>query len=217
MSGRIRVVTECRFSRDTVIPIGLMELGEFTATYARVGNDELLCLWADRHTLVPEAVIALDSEVQKRGLKKEDASRIKSRIGVLAARESKSQARKQVLSAKYEHNMRRFTGWKEPDFYSPYGSRDIRTAFAHLRHKYRAWEAFREHTGHWPLFSIWFHFLSWMALLGLFVFAFVRIPTRIWDNGWSTVAFLVCFLLLIGVRELGARLMRKLDWKRYGP
>jgi hypothetical protein len=53
-----------------------MDLSEFAANYAHFGDDELLCLWADRNTLVPEAVIALDSELQRRGLKKQNATRV---------------------------------------------------------------------------------------------------------------------------------------------
>ena len=39
-----------------------MDLSEFTANYALLSDDELLSLWANRNTLVPEAVIALDGE-----------------------------------------------------------------------------------------------------------------------------------------------------------
>jgi hypothetical protein len=129
-----------------------MDLSEFTANYSQLGDDQLLCLWADRNALVPEAAIALDSEIQRRGLKKENAERIKKRFDTLAAREDKGPLGKQVATAKYERNMRHFVGWQEPEFYSPYGNRDIRNTFAYIRHKYRVWKAFRNHTGHWPVF-----------------------------------------------------------------
>ena len=34
-----------------------MDLSEFTANYALLSDDELLSLWANRNTLVPEAVM----------------------------------------------------------------------------------------------------------------------------------------------------------------
>jgi hypothetical protein len=194
-----------------------MDLSEFTANYTQLGDDELLCLWADRNTLVPEAASALDSEIQRRGLKKENAARVKKRLDALAAREEKGPLANQVAAAKYERDMRHFVGWKEPEFYSPYrSSRDIRNTFAYIRHTYRVWKAFHDHTGHWPVFSIWFHFLSWMAVLGFLLAACVWAGERQRGSSWIMFAVVGGFLVLLGVRELGARLMRRLDWKRYG-
>jgi hypothetical protein len=193
-----------------------MDLSGFTANYSHLGDDELLSLWAERNTLVPEAVTALDSELQRRGLDKQNATRVKKRLDALAAREAKGPLVNQVAAARYQHNMQHFVGWKEPKFSSPYGSRDIRTMFASIRHKYRVWKAFREHTGHWPVFSIWFHFLSWLAVLGFAASAFVWVGERERESHWIMFAVLGCVLVLLGARELGARLMRKLDWKRYG-
>jgi hypothetical protein len=194
-----------------------MDLPEFTANYAHLSDDELLSLWADRNTLVPEAAIALDSELQRRGLNKQNAARVKKRFDALAAREAKGPLVNQVAAAQYERNMRHFVGWEEPKFSSPYGNRDIRTFFASIRHKYRVWKAFRDHTGHWPVFSIWFHFLSWLAVLVFTLSAFVWVEERKWESSWMTMFAVVgCVLVLLGARELGARLMRKLDWKRYG-
>jgi len=192
-----------------------MDLSEFTANYSQLGDDQLLCLWADRNALVPEAAMALDNEIQRRGLKKENAERTKKRFDTLAAREEKGPLGKQVATAKYERNMRHFVGWQEPEFYSPYGGRDIRNTFVYLRHKYRVWSAFRDHTGHWPVFSIWFYFLSWMAVFGFALAAFVCIEERKWSGTWTIVAVIGCVLVLLGARELGARLIRKLDWKRF--
>jgi sulfite exporter TauE/SafE len=112
--------------------------------------------------------------------------------------------------------MRHFVGWEEPKFSSPYGSRDVRTAFASIRHKYKVWKAFRDHTGHWPVFSIWFHFLSWLAVIGFAVSAFVWVVDRPRESRWIMFAVAGVLLVLLGARELCARLMRKLDWKRYG-
>jgi len=160
--------------------------------------------------------MALDSEIQRRGLKKENAERIKKRLDALAAREEKGPLLNQVAVAKNERNLRRFVGWQEPKFHSPYGSRDIRTTFAHIRHKYRVWKAFRDHTDHWPVFSIWFYFLSLLAVWGFVLFAFGWLQGRKREGGWGVAAVIVCVLILLGLRELGARLMRKLDWKKFG-
>ena len=192
-----------------------MDLSQFAENYTHLGDDELLCLWADQVTLVPEAVMALDSEIQRRGLKKQDAARIKRRLDTLAAREKKGPIEKQIAEAKYERNMGHFVGWEEPEFYSPYGSRDIRRMFASIRHRYRVWKAFHDHTGHWPTFSIWFHFVSWLAVVGLSAYAFIWVE-RQWESRWMIFAVVGVFLVLVGAREFGARLIRKLDWKRYG-
>lgn len=119
-----------------------MDISEFTASYSQPSDDQLLCLWADRNALVPEAAMALDSEIQRRGLKKENAERIKKRFDTLAAREEKGPLSKQVAMAKNERKMRHFVGWQEPEFYPPYGGRDIRNTFAYIRHKHRVWRAF---------------------------------------------------------------------------
>jgi hypothetical protein len=193
-----------------------MDLSEFTANYTQLSDDELLCLWADRNTLVPEAIMTLDSEIQRRGLKKENAVRVKKRLETLVERERKGPLQRQVSEAKYERNMRHFVGWEEPEFFSPYGRRDIRAMFGSIRHKYRVWKAFREHTGHWPVFSIWFHFLSWLAVIGFTVLAFVWAGERRGESRWISFAIPVVIFMLFGARELGSRLMRKLDWKRYG-
>jgi hypothetical protein len=193
-----------------------MDLSEFTANYAHLSDDELLSLWADRNTLVPEAAIALDCELERRGLDKRNSTRVKKRLDSLAAREAKGPLGNQVNAAKYERNMRHFVGWEEPKFSSPYGSRDIRTMFASIRHRYRVWKAFRDHTGHWPIFSICFHFLSWSAIVGFTLFAFIWVEERKQESRWIMFAVVGCILVLLGARNLGARLMRKLDWKRYG-
>jgi hypothetical protein len=81
-----------------------MDLSDFTTTYAHVADDDLLCLWAERNTLVPEAITALDTEIQRRGLKKQNAARVKKRLDALAAREENGPLSKQVcgeLRAEY--------------------------------------------------------------------------------------------------------------------
>jgi hypothetical protein len=154
--------------------------------------------------------------MQRRGLNKQKAALVKKRFDALQARENNGLLEKQVNEAKYERNMRHFDGWKEPEFYSPYGSRDIRVVFAYIRHEYRVWKAFHEHTGHWPVFSIWFHFLSGIVVYGLFCAGLIWIETQKWVSGWYSAAVVVCFLLLLSARNLGARQIRKLDWRRFG-
>jgi hypothetical protein len=180
-----------------------MDLSDYAAHYARIGDDELLCLWVDRDTLVTEAAMALDNELIRRGLDKQSASRIKKRLDALAAREVKGPLMNQIAEARYERDMRHFVGWQEPKFYSSYGGRDIRNTFAHIRHKYRVWKTFRDHTGHWPVFSIVFPFLSWIAFFGFCIGAFVWIEERKWNGTWSFVAVMTCLLAAFGVRDLG--------------
>ena len=158
----------------------------------------------------------MESELLQRGLNKQNANRVKRRLDTLAAREKKGPLSQQVSDLKYERTLRRFVGWEEPKFYSPYGRRDIRIIFASIRHKYRVWRAFRDHTGHWPVVSIWFHFLSWMAVAGFTLAAFAWEQEHRQLGGWGAAAVIGCILGLLGARELGARLARKLDWKIYG-
>ena len=164
-----------------------MNVSDFAQEYERMADEPLLCLWADRETLLPEAAIALENELNRRGLKKQDAARVKKRLDALAARDSNGPLGKQVALAKYEHNMRHFVGAEEPKFYARYGNRDIRSTFAYTRHKYRVWKAFYNHTGHWPVFSIWFHFLSWIAFYALLVAMIFRVEARNWirRGAWS--------------------------------
>lgn len=193
-----------------------MNISDFTENYARLGDAELLRLWADRETLLPEATMALDSELQRRGLDKQSAARVKKRLDALAARESKGPLSEQVAAAKYERNIRHFVGWQEPEFYSHYGSRDVRRTFAYFRHKYRVWRAFRDHTGHWPVFSIWFYFLSWILIFGFTLAAIKWADEHKRFGGWNIFAAFGCILALIAARQFCARLVRKLDWKVYG-
>jgi hypothetical protein len=191
-----------------------MNISDFVAQYAGLSDDELLCLWAERDTLVPEAVLALESEVQKRGLNTQNASRVKKRLDALASRNGP--LREQVAVANYERKMRNFHGWEEPEFYSPYSGRDIRRTFSHLSHKYKVWKAFYEHTGHWPVLSIWYFFLSWIGAVVLSLKCIFWILDRAGSRFVNEVAMIIFVLVLFGLRDLGARQIRKLDWKKYG-
>ena len=55
-------------------------MSEFTTNYAHSSDDELLRLCAERNTLVPEAAAALEMELRKRGLNKENADPATLRI-----------------------------------------------------------------------------------------------------------------------------------------
>ena len=191
-----------------------MNISDFVAQYSGLADDELLCLWAERETLVPEAVLALEGEVQKRGLKTQNASRVKKRRDAIAAR--KGPLREQVAVANYERKMRHFHGWEEPEFYSPYSGRDIRRTLYHLSHKYKVWKAFYEHTGRWPVLSIWYFFLSWIAAVVLSLRCIFWILGREWGKFGGEVAMIICVVVLFGLRDIGARQMRKLDWKKCG-
>ena len=193
-----------------------MDLSGFTANYAQLGDDELLCLWADRENLIPEATTALDNELRRRGLNKQNATRVKKRLEVLAVREKQGPLVDQVARAKYERNMKHFVGWEEPEFYSRYRGRDIRKTFAYIRHSFRVWKAFRDHTGHWPVFSICFYFLSWAVVFVFTIATFTWVEQRKWANWVIWVAAIVFVLVVLSTRDMGARLMRKVDWKRLG-
>src|SRR4051812_34014942 len=111
-----------------------MDYFQYSEQYALLADDQLLRLWAERTTLVPEAAVALECEVRNRGLKTQNAERVKRRLDALAAREGPLGP--QVAAAKYKRNMRHFIGWQEPEFHSPYSGRDIRSTFAFFRHKH---------------------------------------------------------------------------------
>jgi hypothetical protein len=125
-----------------------------------------LVLVGGPNTLVPKTETAVSSEPQRRGLNTQNATPVKKRFDALAAVRRRGRSRSRSLR-RYERNMRHFVGWEQPKFSSPYGHRDIRTMFASIPGIYRLWKAFRDHTGDWRVFSIWFHFLSWLAVLGL--------------------------------------------------
>jgi len=155
--------------------------------------------------------------MHRRGLKKQNAERIKRRFDILAAREVNGSLANQVAAAKYERSMRHFVGWEEPKFYSPYRSRDIRNSFAYIRHKYRVWRAFRDHTGHWPVLSIGFHVVSWMVVFGFVAAAFAWLGEhKRRGDSWGVILSFAGILVLIGVRDRGTRMIRKLEWNIWG-
>jgi hypothetical protein len=83
------------------------------------------------------------------------------------------------------------------------------------RHKFRVWRDFRDHTGRWPVLSISFHFVKWVALSAGIVF-FSHISMK---HGWSGLKFWGVFalgvVLWITVSQFGAVAMRKLDWRLF--
>jgi hypothetical protein len=60
-------------------------MSEFTTNYAHLADDELFRLYAERNTLVPEAATALEMELRRRGLNKENADLAALRIDETAA------------------------------------------------------------------------------------------------------------------------------------
>jgi hypothetical protein len=81
--------------------------------------------------------------------------------------------------------------------------------------KWRTWKLFRKHQGHWPLFSIVFHYAS---LAGMFVNAIAFFKVRD-ANDWSaSKSWIVGGVLAIawsGFFVAGQKLMWKLDWKGF--
>jgi hypothetical protein len=55
-----------------------------------------------------------------------------------------------------------------------------------------------------------------MIMFGLAVAALIWLEARKWAGTRTIVAIVGCVLVLLGAREFGARLIRKLDWKRFG-
>ena len=82
--------------------------------------------------------------------------------------------------------------------------------------KLRNWKQFRKHRGHWPLFSILFHYLSLVGML-VNVIAFFKMRDQ---NDWSTSkSWLIGGVLAIawcGFFVCGQKLMWKLDWRLSG-
>ncbi len=193
-----------------------MNVSDFAEEYANKSDDDLLCLWAERDTLVPEAVMALESEVRNRGLNTANAGRVKKRRDAIYSRQNNLSMNQQVNIANYERNMRHFHGWEEPKFYSAYSGRDIRSTFGYVRHQYRVWKAFRDHTGQWPVLSIWYWLLSWIAFwIASFYLGMTWLPKQSGDSIWNIVIPLGSLIAIYGIRALGARAVRRLDWNRY--
>jgi hypothetical protein len=112
-----------------------------------------------------------------------------------------------------------FNGAHEPTFESklPYWKAGkLISALELERFKLRAWRSFREHTSHWPIFSICFHYGSYAAMVaGLALF--FQLATK---RGWSGFEFWIRFglglVFWVAADEFGARAARKLDWKLFG-
>ncbi len=184
-----------------------MPASGFSTEYTHKSDDELLCLLTERNTLLPEAAAALDAEVRRRGLDKQDAEAAKKRIELPATREDEA--------------VRNFVGTEEPEFIVPprtYAFRhDIIDTIYYWRHKFRVWRTFREHTGHWPVLSIVFHFVSWLAVFAVAISAIAWEQSRPSATPWSgaLLSVLVMAVLLV-LRAVGAGLVRKADWRLFG-
>ncbi len=81
---------------------------------------------------------------------------------------------------------------------------------------FRTWKLSRKHHGHWPLFSIAFHYAS---LAGMLVNAIAFFKVRD-ENDWSiSKSWIVGGVLAIawcGFFVGGQKLMWKLDWRMFG-
>ena len=124
-----------------------------------------------------------------------------------------------VKNATQKHSREVFDGAREPEFtpnrFTRWGGRLV-YAIAYERFKLRTWRAFRDHTGHWPVFSITFHYLKTVsALAGCLFFGW-----NIYEGNWSGlrlwIGFAVIFALYVLATELGTAASRKLDWKLFG-
>jgi len=60
---------------------------EFQANYQHMSDEELLCVAADRGELVEDAVIALDAELAKRGLRQGQAQKFRRSVERVKARD----------------------------------------------------------------------------------------------------------------------------------
>ena len=79
--------------------------------------------------------------------------------------------------------------------------------------KYRVWRTFRQHTGHWPIVSICFHFASVVGIIaGLILW---DQTTTGWTGSEAWGTFAIGLVLWIVVSEAGTIAARKLDWKLF--
>ena len=84
------------------------------------------------------------------------------------------------------------------------------------RFKLRTYREFRKRTGHWPLLSIAFHYLS---LVGMCVNAFMFFKVRDVNDWSASKSWLVGGVLAIawcGLFVGGQKLMWRLDWRQSG-
>ena len=111
-----------------------------------------------------------------------------------------------------------FDGAHEPKMenrYLPWRYGNLISTIESERFKLRTWREFQEHTGHWPLLSIFFHFVLWLSLIaGILIFCRM-------SAGWGGLKFwgaaIIGIILWIAAAQLSSSIMRKIDWKLFGP
>ncbi len=198
----------------------IVDTSAFTEEYANKSDDELLCLIAERNTLLPQAVTALDREVQRRGLKRQNAARVKKRIDTLKARYEHGFLVHKLGAAENERGLKKFHGEEEPEYHRRYRSFDrvdILNAIDAERFKFKIWKTFRERTGHWPVLSISFHYLKALLLIGGMILAIVwMVHHDPGKSGWATFVMIAVFVLYYLLLDMVSRLMRRIDWKLFG-
>jgi hypothetical protein len=111
-----------------------------------------------------------------------------------------------------------FDGENEPEYVSTKTSyvTKLGPTIDYERFKLRAWREFRDHTGHWPLFSIFFHYgalAGMMVATGVF---FWLKNAHDWEDAHAWLIGLTSAVLYVFVFVVGERTMRKLDWKVFG-
>jgi hypothetical protein len=129
------------------------------------------------------------------------------------------QRRSTATRSRGSSNSGGFDGVYEPIFESklPYWKAGkLISALELERFKLGTWRSFREHTSHWPIFSICFHYASYAAMVaGLALF--LQLATkRGWSGFESWVRFGLGLVFWVAADELGTRAARKLDWKLFG-
>jgi len=80
--------------------------------------------------------------------------------------------------------------------------------------KFRVWRIFREHTGHWPVVSMCFHFFSGVGMFAGLIFWYEA--TKRWHTHEVWATFFAGLVLWGFLSEVGTVAARKLDWKLFG-
>ena len=112
-----------------------------------------------------------------------------------------------------------FDGANEPTFepkLPEWKAGKLISALEFERFKLRTWRSFREHTSHWPILSICFHYASYAAMVAGLALFFQLATKRGWSGFESSVRFGLGLLFWFVADELGTRAARKMDWKLFG-
>jgi hypothetical protein len=116
-----------------------------------------------------------------------------------------------------------FDGEHEPDYTPEYlrstnstGIDAFRDTVHYEKFKLANWRTFQEHTGHWPLLSMTFHYGAVaLMLVGVGVFVWVS-RNREWSTARSLTIGGLGAIIYIAAFLIGESVARKLDWKLFG-